>query len=335
MAHARAACWSWLGLALAGAGCADPAPVDGDTTGPPPVATTSSTGHDASVTPETTASSSEGRAPTNFDLGPLPDGPEVERGCRKVDFLFVIDDSGSMAEQQSRLLDSFPGFIDAIQASLEGTVGSYHVGVVTSDAYAGNAPSCNSLGDLVTRTAGADAAERQCTPFAAGHRFATEQDDLSVKFPCMAQVGTSGSPLEQPVTAAIAALDPAKAGFGGCNQHFLRDDAILVLVLLTDDPPHLPDLDDAHPSTDTSGWRDAIVAAKHGDPQATVVIGFVPWFDVSCVVFNVESPNLVGFVESFGEQGVLASVCSDDYAAVLAQTVETIDATCAGFTPPG
>ena len=41
-------------------------------------------------------------------------------GCAKVDFLFVIDNSNSMAEEQQRLVDAFPGFI----ASIEDTLGS-------------------------------------------------------------------------------------------------------------------------------------------------------------------------------------------------------------------
>jgi len=122
-------------------------------------------------------------------------------GCRKVDFLFAIDNSGSMSAQQVQLLNSFQGFIDAIQASLEDTVDSYHVGVVTSDNYWANAPGCQTLGDLVT----ANDMGQVCTPFAEGGRFATEMDDLPTKFPCQAHVGSSGSPIEQPVMAAIAA----------------------------------------------------------------------------------------------------------------------------------
>jgi len=45
--------------------------------------------------------------------------------------------------------------------------------------------------------------------------------------------------------------------------------------------------------------------------------------------------NAIELVQSFGDQGVLASVCAADYAPVLAETIETIDATCAGFVPPG
>lgn len=265
-----------------------------------------------------------------FDLGTPPDFPGLETGCRKVDFLFVVDNSGSMQAQQVQLLASFEGFVQAIQASLVDVVDSYHVGVVTSDAYMSNAPGCNSIGDLVSQSAeGGD-----CTPFAQGDRFATEMDDLSVKFPCMAQVGIFGSGLEMPVTAAIAAVDPANSVPGACNEGFLRDDAILVLVILTDDPPWEDSDDDAHPLADTSQWHDSIVDAKNGDPEAMVVIGFVPYMDTSCVYGQIESPNLIDFVQSFGEHGSLASICEADFGPTFASAVETITATCENFEPP-
>ncbi len=98
-----------------------------------------------------------------FDVG-APDaaaGTEGEMGCRSIDFLFVIDNSGSMAEQQARLLDSFGGFIQAIQASLVG-VQSVHVGVMTSDAYVHNEAPCNVLGGLVTQTGGPSSSNQTC-----------------------------------------------------------------------------------------------------------------------------------------------------------------------------
>ena len=70
---------------------------------------------------------------------------------RSVTLLFILDDSGSMEAIQQRLLDSFPGFIAAIQASLA-EVDGYHVGVMTSDAYYANEAGCTQLGALVTQT---------------------------------------------------------------------------------------------------------------------------------------------------------------------------------------
>ena len=260
--------------------------------------------------------------------------PLPSQGCSGIDFLFVVDDSMSMAAQQARLLSSFDGFIAAIENTIV-DVTSYHVGVVTSDAYAFNEAGCRGLGDLVTVTGGADSSAASCGPFAEGRRFTTDHDELLQTFPCIARVGTEGSAVELPVSAAIAALHPDKAEAGGCNEAFVRDDAILVIVIVTDDPPFAGDMDDAHPDALTAGWHDAIVNAKNGDEAATVVIGFVPWQNLSCLVYEVDSPNLIGFVESFGDRGVLASVCDPDYTTTFATTVATIQTTCQEFTPPG
>ena len=265
-----------------------------------------------------------------FDLGIIPDTPVQEMGCEGIDFLFAIDNSGSMGAQQGQLLASFPGFITAIQNSLE-NVSSYHVGVITSDNYTSNEPGCTTLGDLVTQTA----THGVCGPFAEGGRFATDADDLATVFPCMGEVGSFGSPIEQPVSASVAAVSEAKAAAGACNEGFLRENSILVLVVLTDDPPYDPDFDDAHPNTDTSGWYQAIIDAKGGNAEAVVVIGFIPWSDVSCVPIGIESPNLIGFVDSSGDQGIKASICEPDFGPVFASTVETIQFTCDNFVPQG
>ncbi|MBV1859468.1 MAG: hypothetical protein KUG77_13730 [Nannocystaceae bacterium] len=315
----------------------DVTPTTGATgsTGPtttPGVGTTSSAGSVSSTAPAPDDES--GPPPVDFDLGILPDIGELQQsGCQGIDFLFVIDNSGSMTQQQTQLLASFSGFIDAIQTSLK-NVDSYHVGVVTSDNYAGNAPGCNTIGDLVTQTAGFGSSASVCGPFVSGQRFATDEDDLQTVFPCIAQVGTSGSPIEQPVTATVAALDPTNAVPGACNEGFIREDAILVVVLVTDDPPFDFDLDDAHPDTDTSGWFDAVVAAKGGDVESVVMIGFVPLDAAATCTFGT-SPNLINFVEEFGEQGVLASICEPDYAPIFASSIETIEATCDNFIPQG
>lgn len=302
-----------------------------------PVGTSTGAATSLGTSADTTTSGEEGEdgpLPIDFDLGIIPDAGVVEEfGCQGIDFLFVIDNSGSMTVQQGQLLNSFPGFIDAIQTSLD-NVDSYHVGVITSDNYAGNEPGCTTIGDLVTQTAGSQSSNSVCTPFSSGLRFATDEDDLQTAFPCMAQVGTTGSPIEQPVTATVAALDPAKAEPGGCNEGFIRDDAILVVVIVTDDPPFDFDMDDAHPNTDTSGWYDAVIAAKGGEVESIVMIGFVPTpSNLSCTFSD--SPNLVGFIEQFGEQGVLASVCEPDYGPIFASTIETIETTCDNFVPQG
>jgi hypothetical protein len=65
------------------------------------------------------------------NTGVDPDGDD-ESGCDKVDFLFVIDNSGSMGEFQDNLVANFPGFIDTIQGTLD-EAQDYHIMVVDTD----------------------------------------------------------------------------------------------------------------------------------------------------------------------------------------------------------
>jgi hypothetical protein len=269
-------------------------------------------------------------SPVLFDLGVLPDAAVVQdSGCRGIDFLFVIDNSGSMFDKQERLKASFDGFIAAIQASLQ-NVTSYHVGVVTTDNYVDNEAGCNSIGALVTQVydSAAPTGTRACHPFAEGHRFATDKDDLSLKFPCIAEVGTSGGIDEQPLLAIESALDPAMAEPGACNEGFIRDDSILVIVILTDE-------DDQSPG-ELAGYYDAVVERKGGDPQAVVLINFHLISDLSCAPLGEPAASrLPMFTTLFGEQGVAGEVCAADYSPLFASTVETIQVTCENFTPAG
>ena len=70
------------------------------------------------------------------DDGPAGGDEAGAGGCKKVDLLFVIDNSGSMEDEQANLIASFPAFIDGIRNQLADTEG-YHVGVTTSDLYLG------------------------------------------------------------------------------------------------------------------------------------------------------------------------------------------------------
>ena len=174
-----------------------------------------------------------------------------------------------------------------------------------------------------------------CGPFAAGNRFLTDADDIQTEFPCIGEVGTFGSGFEQPISALVEAVSDAKAQPGACNEGFIREDSILVVVVVTDDPPVSGFFDDAEPTLDTSGWAPAVLAAKNDNPEAVVVIGFIPWQDVSCVPLTAESPNLINFVDAFGEQGIKASVCEPDYGPVFQSTLDTIKTTCDNFVPQG
>lgn len=305
---------------------------DGDTE------TTAGTAADGSATAALTATvgESSGDDAPRFDLGVQPDaGPPPEEGCTKVDFLFVIDNSGSMADEQDNLTASFPGFIAGIQSSLA-QVDEYQVGVVTTDAYGPNtaSPGCNVLGGLVTRTGGSDSSSSVCGPYAAGNNFMTEADDLNTAFACAADVGTAGDGCERPMDAMSNVLNKT---VGQCNNGYLRDDALLVLVIITDEYDGAGDPEGCNSSGDPMSWYDTVVASKLGIPENAVALGLLNYAGGPCPpadqVYN--GGNIVNFVSTFGPNGFLGGICEPDYGPVFAQAVGIIEEACNNFTPPG
>jgi hypothetical protein len=108
----------------------------GSSTGAP---TTSGASDSASTVPTSTGTeSSTGAGETTgvkLDLGAQGDfGRPDGEGCRKLDFLFVIDNSNSMANEQSLLIDAFPGFVAAIEAGLPQAT-DFHIGVTKTDVF--------------------------------------------------------------------------------------------------------------------------------------------------------------------------------------------------------
>jgi hypothetical protein len=283
-----------------------------------------------------------------LDVAATGDGDgDGDAGCEALDFLFIVDSSTSMWSFQQELAASFGPFMDVIESSLD-TVETIHVGVITADEYPWNATGCQSLGSLVTDTDGGSHSQGNpaippvqtaCGPFVEGHRFMTEQDDLTAGFDCVAGVGSSSPDYERPITGLGEAVSPAMNAAGGCNEGFLRSNAPLVVVVLTDDVSvkDEPDQDlkeDSDPTKDTSAWRPTLLAAKSNDESAIVVVGFLPWGDTSCGLDPATpSSNIPDFVESF-QRHVLASVCEPDYASILQGAVDEIKTSCDEFVPP-
>jgi hypothetical protein len=292
-----------------------------------------------------TTDSSSTTGGTKFDLPPQPDAPPPPEntGCTKVDLLFIIDNSGSMADEQDNLSTSFAGFINGIQTQLV-DADDYHVGVITTDAYTGNAAGCTAMGNLVTKTAGVDSSNATCTPFVDGMRFMTQNDDLITKFSCAAKPGTEGNGDEKPMDAVRAALSPAQNGVGACNEGFLRSDALLVLVFITDE-------EDDHENIifvtggsqgEPIDWFNDIVAVKSGIEQNVVVLSLVghpkpnfcpadQWdgFDGAEI-----ATRIIQFTNMF-TNGFVGDACAPDYGPIFTDAISVIDSACDNFEPPG
>ncbi|MDC0721058.1 hypothetical protein [Nannocystis bainbridge] len=322
--------------------------------------TTSSTGEPTS-TSTTSSTNPSGVDTAKFDLGASDLGAGTtggDNGCKKVDFLFVIDNSTSMEDNQDALIDSFPGFIDAIKTAL-GDVDDYHIMVVDTDANGRCAKPCDESdpdyvkfcaaanyhacttelepcdtqrGAGVIHPVGSFSSNTKC-PVAGGHRYMLpDQPDLASTFACVAKVGTAGNASERPMNAIEEAVSEELNFPNGCNGGFLRDDAILVITFISDDP-NKPD------QGDPASWKASVVAAKNGDENAVVVLGLIPHPELDCITGN--DPNLTQgahwqeFIESWGSHGISGSVCEADYAPFFLQAIQAIDQTCDEFNPPG
>jgi hypothetical protein len=294
-------------------------------------------------------------------------------GCEKADFLFVIDNSQSMEDEQDNLIASFAGFISTIQATLRAQ--DYHIIVVDTDATGATGGmtiecvngvctcepvpgcceqacniggvSCNEIpcdrvpGGECDRTLGAGKVFRSDGTLCMHEtpRYMSGSDeDLGDTFACVAEVGTFGAGDEQPMAAMLLAVDEGLAGTGGCNDGFLRSDAILVVTFITDEE------DVAKSPGDPTSWHADLVAAKQGSEDAVVVLGLfgdTDRPDALCEPLDMKGGigaeagvRLREFVEGFGEHGVIGSVCADDYTPFFEQAVQIIDTACDEFVPP-
>ena len=308
------------------------------------------TAADATEDPSTSSSSSSSSSTTAepttepyapiFDVAEIPDAADDDSGCTKVDFLFVIDNSGSMGDDQMNLVAAFPAFIEGIQATL-GAVDSYHVGVITTDGYEWN-DTCSVLGGLVTQTGGFDSSNEVCTPYASGLNFMTEEDDLEEKFACAAQVGTQGNATERPMESMVLALGQVWSNPGGCNEGFLRDDALLVVTVITDEadgPAWGPCQADPEPTSigNPDTWYADVVEAKLGIPEnvAVLALHYIPGECDPIFPDPIsDGCNILEFTAMFGENGFVGCI-DGEYGELFTAATDTIQQACAGLHPAG
>jgi len=169
----------------------------------------------------------------------------------KVDILFMVDNSPSMDAMQSELKARFGDFFKVFQdLAAKGTFADLHIGVVTSDYGAGRgdmAGGCDpspggQRGILQASNGGcAGPSGKRYIEYRFGENGATGNvTDLVGAFTCMASVGSKGCGFEHQLESVYAALHNTVE-----NAGFLRDDALLVIVFVTneDDGSAPPDTD--------------------------------------------------------------------------------------------
>ncbi len=262
----------------------------------------------------------------------------VADDCPSVDILFVIDNSGSMADNQDSLIASFPGFVTGVQQQLAGAK-SYHIGVVTSDYYSDNG-ACWDLGSLITKTGGPESSKATCGPFTSGGNYLDDTEPgLGGKFACIGKVGAGGGNDEKPIRSLLNALKPEMNAPGECNAGFARPDSLLVIVIITDED------DVADGCTPNEGcmtygsggepedWYAELLSYRGGIDDNIVVLSLLGRkLDNPCAA--VPASHLMKFTNMFDEHGHLGDVCAGDYAPFFAEALPIIDEACVNWVPP-
>jgi hypothetical protein len=165
----------------------------------------------------------------------------------------------------------------------------------------------------------------------------TDADNLPMTFGCGAQVGTSGSNYELPMNALEEGVSETLGGPGQCNENFLRDEALLVIVIVTDeaDGPGDPDMQTSTGSPQT--WYDTVVATKQGFSENVAVLSLVSYAEGPCPPLHpaYDGQNIVDFTELFAPNGVVGGVCEPDYGPFFEGAIEVIEDACHNFVPLG
>jgi hypothetical protein len=159
-----------------------------------------------------------------------------------LDVLFVIDNSKSTGDKQTVFAQNFPTFAQQL-ASFDGGKPNLHIGVVSSTVDIGNngyagCPSPDTADDgLLQSTAHVTGCSPPSDRFISdvanpdGTRVTNYPGTLPDTLACIAQLGTTGCGFE----AQLEAMKRALNGSRGENAGFLRDNADLAVVFLTDE----------------------------------------------------------------------------------------------------
>ncbi|MCK6550137.1 hypothetical protein L6R52_30155 [Myxococcota bacterium] len=164
-----------------------------------------------------------------------------------VDIIVVVDNSASMADEQANLARNFAAFADQVIGVVD-----YRLAVITTDVLspggerAGHAESTYAstppyvLYTVDTSGCRPAGVEHGCFRGATPVVDATRMDRATqlATFADNVSVGTCGSGVERAFDALLLALDETAPG--GCNEGFLRDDANLVLLFVSDEEDDSP-----------------------------------------------------------------------------------------------
>jgi len=242
--------------------------------------------------------------------------------CKHVDVLFSIDPSGSMQEELTAMsTEVFPDFAAALIGVSEG-LDDYQVGVIDS---------CPDPANLHTR----GQSTGECNFYGGNAWIQSDSPNLETEFECVGDLYTQSNCSgnnddEQPASAACVAL--SAPWINNENAGFLRDDALLVVVALTDED------EQPVPSATAQQVYECLVGIK-GDVKKMVFLGIGGGAPNGC------SPGTYGDAEYAAtlnqitnmfiaeDRGVWWDLCAGSLGDGLTDAMEVIETACDEFPP--
>jgi hypothetical protein len=248
--------------------------------------------------------------------------------CRRMDVVFVVDDTGSMRDKQLKLRANLPRFVDVLDdyRTKTGATLDYRLAVTSTDAERSNLKS-GGKGGFVTLPS-----DGNCS--AGPPRSWLERTDPSVAaaFACRATLGTLGSTNEKPIEALSLSLTDRAADQ---NRDFVRDDALLAFVILTDE-------EDSSPTSPSALVATLDQLKKVRGRWAGAVISGPP--DKACGGGSTggggdRAPRLHELVDraadtATGKNNVIArSICDATYDQAVKDALDTFTVACRELPP--
>lgn len=232
----------------------------------------------------------------------------------KVDVLFVIDNSGSMMEEQQSLADNFKAFLSAAQA--QGI--DYHVAVTTTgiESSPGGWSACpgGADGGENGRLFPADNSSQRIIDLNTPDAEAVFARNVKVGWCHWHEQGLLGAyrALSDPLLSRTDDARTALANDG--NAGFLRADAKLAIVFVTDEEDFSPE--------SVSFYDTYFRALKNNDPSmlSVSVIGG-PEDLSSCPTASSTSARYLALARATG--GVIESICTPNWAESLKNLAQT------------
>jgi len=287
---------------------------------------------------ETTEATSDATETTSEDTTDDPTGEPVIT-CAKVDVLFVVDNHSGGGGSLATLAESIPGMTEKMQVHLGDR--DVHAMVIDTDDIWGQSycqQQCEAFGTCdawpeypcdvpiseCDETLGSGliypgVSQIPCDVVPGTRYLEGPPEEFADALACLTDVGNHGNGIQFQAQALVEALQPANA----CNTGFLRDDAVLMVVLVS----HAPDtLSIGTPES----WVSGIEQIK-GSTEAVVMVGLLDDSHLpqgECVDPGGEiGLRLQQFVAGFPNH-VAGSVCATSYEPHIEQALELMGEVC-------